>query len=277
MKGAGNHRETRDARVPRDELTRRGPIPLTVKRPAGTPTPVEFADDVPVVASEDVDLGTPAPLPFPISPNRSSPSRGDTPMNALPPPGRYPTGSRGPSPSRPYIRPTPTFSFDDGPEAGMWAPPQPRRRRRSGAGLFGITILMLLAGLAGYFTVKYRAWQDVGPIVARATELVRSLRSTFAPTPAPEASTSAPAPTPSTPPSSPAATGSAPPSAAPAPQALRPEVVPIAPPSSAAPSSSSAERGSRRSSSRHHRRSLKPLSPEAAAEEALLAEPSRER
>ncbi|MDB4979339.1 MAG: hypothetical protein JWM82_91, partial [Myxococcales bacterium] len=48
-----------------------------------------------------------------------------------------------------------------------------------------LLVLMVLAGSAGYVAVKYRVWQDSGPVVARAQELLQSLR-TLAPWAAPD-------------------------------------------------------------------------------------------
>src|SRR5947207_515571 len=147
MKGAGHFKGhgPRDAFADYDERTRRGPIPLTVKRQPATPTPIDA--NFPIVASEDVDLRTPAP---------SRSSYGDLAMNPRP---------HQPSRSYPMIQPTPTFSFTDGPEqAPLWTEQPPPRRRRSGPGFFGVSFLMLAAGLGGYLTVRYRAWQDVGPL-----------------------------------------------------------------------------------------------------------------
>jgi hypothetical protein len=286
-RGASQAHDALDSLGEVDEETRVGPIPLTIKR-ARVSTPVDF--HFPVVASVDVDLKTPAPLPFPITiaaPVRSSshsPSTGSatttTASNATNSWGALAMQPRPPSPSRPYIRPTPTFSFTDGPEHGMWSPPQPQRRRSSGPGLFAIGVLMAVAGVGGYMTVKYHAWQEIEPLVARAKELGRSLR-TLAPSASPEAPAAAPtavAPTP-----------------APAPPVLRPTVVPIEPASPPAAKPIAAKpitakstaaktivtnrvaEPKRRAPERRHRRQLQPLSDEAAAEEALLSGPSRGR
>lgn len=187
-------------------------------------------------------------------------------MNPRPP--SYHQPPRGPAPSRSYpIQPTPTFSFTDGPEASpLWKPPG--RRARSGGG-FRLLVLMILAGLGGYYAVRYHAWPDTGPLVARATELLQSLRSlapSAQPDPAPVAAT------PTAPAAAPSATTAAP-AAAPA---LRPEVVPIAPPTAPVAARPSRPTLAPPHVSRSHpkRRPIKPLSAEAAAEEALLAGPS---
>src|SRR4051812_7201440 len=149
MKGAGEFKGHMTRDVFSDDLTRRGPIPLTIKRPRATPTPIDV--DFPIVASVDVDLGTPAPLPFPISsptglstPLGASPLRGDIAMNP---------NARLPSPRRPYIQPTPTFSFTDEPELWQQPPRATRGQGRSGPGLFSVLVLMVIAGMGGYATV----------------------------------------------------------------------------------------------------------------------------
>jgi hypothetical protein len=103
-------------------------------------------------------------------------------------PGQLPSVSSSPmrplATGRPYpIRPTETFSFADELES---ASREQRHQRRSGSG-GGVLllVLMLLAGSAGYVAVKYRVWQDTGPVVERAQELLRSLR-TLAPGASPE-------------------------------------------------------------------------------------------
>jgi translation initiation factor IF-2 len=119
---------------------------------------------------------------------------------------------------------------------------------------------MAVAGVGGYMTVKYHAWQQVEPLVARAKELGRSLQ-TLAPSASPEPT---PAPV-------------AAPAPAPAPT-IQPTVVPIEPERAVAPPPVRAvERVKRRPPPRHPRRQLQPLSAEAAAEEALLSKPSRGR
>jgi hypothetical protein len=241
-----------------DDPTRLAPIPLTVSRPAGTPTPVGIEIDVDFpIASVDVDMSTPPPRPGVFF------SSGGPTMNQthFQPP-------RGPSPGGHYpIRPTPTFSFTDGPEPGpMWTPPK-LRRRRSG---FPLLVLMAIAGLGGYFAVRYHAWPELGPLTEKGKELVRSLR-TLAPSatldPAPVA-----APTPA--PSAPAAATAPEPSA----PALHPEVVQIASPTATPPKPAPLAPARAHVSRSHKRKPLKPLQPlsaEAAAEEALLAAPSR--
>jgi hypothetical protein len=242
-----------------DDPTRLAPIPLTVSRPSGTPTPVEQIEidvELPVIASVDVDMSTPAP-------RTRVPSLGGLTMN----PNHY-QPPRGPSPGGHYpIRPTPTFSFTDGPEPGpMWTPPgRQRRGRRSG---FPLLVLMAVAGLGGYFAVRYHAWPELGPVTERAKDLVRSLR-TLAPSakldPPPVA-----APAPAAAPNEPGAA----PVAAPAP-ALHPEVVPIVSPTAARPKPAPLSPARAHVSRSHKRKPLKPLSAEAAEEEALLASPSR--
>jgi hypothetical protein len=106
------------------------------------------------------------------------------------------------------FRPTPTFSFAE--ELAAEQRIEPRSSRgRSGSGLL-LVFLMALAGTGGYAAVKYRVWQDPGPLVARAQELGRSLR-TLAPWASPDVPTPAPV---------------APPPTAAAPR-LMPDVVPI--------------------------------------------------
>jgi hypothetical protein len=164
----------------------------------------------------------------------------------------------------------------------MWTPADRPRRRRSGGG-FRLLVLMLIAGLGGYFAVRYKVVpQDLNPIVGRATAFVQSLR-TLLPTASPEPAPAAPpAPTPAAPTvepmAAPAPVAAAPANApAPAP-ALRPEVIPISSPNAAPAKPTQLSPGrSHVSRSRRHKptRSLKPLSAEAAAEEALLAGPSK--
>lgn len=103
-------------------------------------------------------------------------------------PGQLPSVASSPmrplATGRPYpIRPTETFSFADELES---ASREQRHQRRSGSG-GGVllVVLMLLAGSAGYVAVKYRVWQDTGPVVERAQELLQSLR-TLAPGASPE-------------------------------------------------------------------------------------------
>jgi hypothetical protein len=240
-----------------DEATRVGPIPLTVKRSSAN-TPVEF--DLPVIASVDVDLRTPAPRPFPLA---IAASNKPAPTSHRRPTGAVAMQPRPPSPQRPYIRPTPTFSFTDEPPPWAVAPQAPQRRGRSGSGLFAIGMLMAVAGVGGYMAVKYHAWQQLDPIVARAKELGQSFR-TLAPSASPEptrAATPVTAPAPAAPP-------------------LRPTVVPIEPARAEAPATASsarvADRPKRRQPAKRKPRAA-PLSAEAAAEEALLSAPSRGR
>jgi hypothetical protein len=254
MKGMG------DFEGASDEATRVGPIPLTVKRPSAN-TPVEF--DLPVVASVDVDLRTPAPLPFPIT---IAASNKPAPSGRLSSTGAFAMQPRPPSPHRPQIRPTPTFSFTDEPQPAWSHQPQ-QRRGRSGSGLFAIGVLMAVAGVGGYMAVKYRAWQELEPLVQRAKDLGQSFR-TLAPSASPEPTR--------------AATGASPaPNVAPVAPPLRPTVVPIEPARPATPASAAApsasEKAKRRSPAKRSRRAAQPLSAEAAAEEALLAAPSRGR
>ena len=108
--------------------------------------------------------------------------------------------------SRPYIRPTPTFSFTEELESMRVAQQRLAKSSRAGGGAL-LLVLMLLAGSAGYVAVKYRVWQDTGPIVERGRELVRSVRTL-----GPWASPEVPAPAPVV---------------APRPLRLQPEVVPI--------------------------------------------------
>src|SRR5262249_29218956 len=140
-----------------EERTRLAPLPLTVTKPSpATPTPIELP---PVIASVDVDLGTPAPttsaravparrlvpheLPLTnvsaqgVIPMNPPPARHQPYANPLQMPGQFPTtrsGARGPASAHYGIRPTPTFSFADELELG---PPSKRRRRRSSGG-FGL-------------------------------------------------------------------------------------------------------------------------------------------
>jgi serine/threonine-protein kinase len=245
-----------------EEPTRLAPIPLTVSRPAAMPAPSDVDADFPVVASVDVDLRTPSPQP------NASPIGGPT-MNQ----SHY-QPPRGPGPSRQYpIQPTPTFSFTEGPEPSpLWTPADRPRRRRSGGG-FRLLVLMIAAGVGGYAAVRYRAWPELGPVVERGKDFVRSLRS-LAPAAAPDPAAAAPAPVATTPVVAPVAA----PAPAPAAAALRPEVVPIVSPTAAAPKPRPLSPG-RAHVSRSHRHKpakvLKPLSDEAAAEEALLAAPPR--
>jgi hypothetical protein len=181
-----------------------------------TPTP----SGRPVLKSVDVDLATPPPAPgtramaraprsrdpraswaastaskgavMSQSPNRLSaqdPQRlpGDLPL--------FPGGAPGPSRAYP-IQPTPTFSFVDELEGEPRF--DARAGRRSGGGLV-LLFLMALAGSGGYVAVKYRVWQDPKPLVERARELGRSLRTlapgaSLEPSPAPAPLPSPPAP-----------------------------------------------------------------------------------
>ncbi|HVZ74672.1 MAG TPA: hypothetical protein VHJ20_19955 [Polyangia bacterium] len=168
-------------------------------------------------------------------------------------------------PSR--FQPTPTFSFAD---ELAFESPRGRARRGSGGGMV-LLVLMLVAGSVGYVAVKYRVWQDTGPLVARLQELGRSLR-TLAPSAAPDIPvTRAPA--------------------APAPRLL-PEVVPItrAPEPAAAKvpakaaSAPHAAPDARSDSHAHHRRAGagKPATKEAPrpsdpTEDELLAPPADRR
>jgi serine/threonine protein kinase len=297
-------REAVDAGGELEEKTRLAPLPLTVTRSAtfsapilAVPTPIA----VPVIASVDVDLRTPAPRRF------ESPISGGPSMNHQYPPGNQVRPSRAPAPVRPYpIRPTPTFSFTDEPAPGpMWKPP----RRRSGGGL-GLFVLVLVAGAGGYFTVQTRAWQDVGPLVARAKALASSLK-TLAPAASRETAPAPPtAPTAGslaadgTPTTAPAGEATAAPTAAAttaaaakttaAPAALHPEVVQIAPtsapktpaPRASKPSASTVAASTRkeavtkptapaahRAAHAHVGHARAPAFDEAAAEEALLNGP----
>jgi serine/threonine protein kinase len=301
-------REATDAGGALEEKTRLAPLPLTVSRPSMTPTPIELP---PVIASVDVDLGTPPPKRL-EDPRVKLPLQGDFSMN--PPPSRPSQSFRGPSqlpapftsprPSAAHygIRPTPTFSFTDQPEPGpLYKPPGTRRRGRS-SGL-GLVLIVLFAGAGGYFAMQTRVWETVEPVVrpvvgsfiARAKNLGRSLWTLApwaSPEPAAPASASAPtsAPTqpntPATAAANPATNPTAAPAASPVPAAppptLHPEVVPIAP---IAPRATAAQTSpsTHHSSHAHHQhaqasgRPVKALSDEAAAEEALLAAPTRGR
>ena len=194
-------REAVDSEGALEEKTRLAPLPLTV-RASVTPTPIELP---PVIASVDVDLGTPAPkrrelpfdeLAFHELPRPRLPVQGEISMNQPParqqrlssPGQRFPTRS----PAQPHygIRPTPTFSFTDDPEPGPLYKPR-GRRRRSGGG-FGLFVVVIAAGVGGYLSVQTKVWQQAEPLVARAKELARSLR-TLAPGASPEAAPVAPA------------------------------------------------------------------------------------
>jgi serine/threonine protein kinase len=262
-----------------EEKTRLAPLPLTV-RPSLTPTPVD-GPALPVLASVEVDLRTPPPNRWPPvlttarlpaaapaltngrgrSPGASTSGIGDVVLLApsgLPPPSRGPTGSWP-------IRPTPTFSFNDLPDDPSSLLPQGRRRAAGGGGSFRLVLLMVVAGLGGYFTVKYRAWQDVGPLLERATATARSLRA-LSPWALPDDTPP--------PPQAPAGTNTTPRAAAvalPSPTPMRPEVVPIEPP---VPEIAPRPPTTTLPRPHHHRSPLKPLSAEAAEEEALLANPS---
>jgi hypothetical protein len=187
-----------------------------------TPTPIEG----PVLSSVDIDLDTPAParrtragasrggagelwaLGGGSTMNRSTNHRYASNFDQSAPlrmPGQLPELGP-PNPGRPYIRPTPTFSFTDEIEAARLAQQRLAKSSRAGGGVL-LLVLMLLAGSAGYVAVKYRVWQDTGPLVERGRELARSLRTL-----GPWASPEAPAPAPA---------------AAPRPLRLQPEVVPI--------------------------------------------------
>jgi len=228
--------------------------------------------------------------------NRPPTSRAPQSFNgggAFPPPSMSPRPTSRSSSAPHYpIRPTPTFSFTDDPEPGpLYKPRGARRRGRSGGGL-GLAFLVVVAAAGGYLTVQTHAWQDVQPLLGRAKELVSSLRAL--------ASGGSPAPATAPVPSgahglsgvNPAAAGleTAP--------AIHPEVVPIEPVArpTKAPPGASAQRSSQdahasspartsEADARGHRRrehgsttgsgrSSKALSDEAAAEEALLADPS---
>ena len=300
---AARLREAVDSEGTLEEKTRLAPLPLTVTKSTSTPTPIELG---PVIASVDVDLGTPAPtraLPFRELPQPKLPVQGEISMN--PPharqhafqdpsqmlPGQFPAArpsTRTPAPPHYGIRPTPTFSFTDELEAELHR----RRRRRSGGG-FPLLLVVLAAGAGGYFAVQTHVWQQAEPFVARAKELARSLR-TLAPgaSPAPAAAPSAAATAApgASPASAPSPATAAPPAAVSPPPAMAvvPEVVPIAPapPASSAPAHASrAHHGQTRAEHagraehparvQHTARARAPrgLSDEAATEEALLAPP----
>jgi serine/threonine-protein kinase len=318
---AARLREAVDSEGALEEKTRLAPLPLTVTKPDATPTPIELP---PVIASVDVDLGTPAParreLPARELQVPKLPVQGEISMNH--PPARHPSFSgqsqmpgyfpgqfpgRAPAPPHYGIHPTPTFSFTDDPEPGPLY--RPRRRRRSSGG-FGLVLVVLAAGVGGYLSVERHWLERAEPLVARAKELVRSLR-TLAPGASPEPAPLAPGPASAATASSAAATtagaaAAAAPTTSPAPQAAPPEVVPI--PSETTPERSVAARSSHHASSRssseasrhaspaHHHaeeagrparaerperparaRPSRALSDEAATEEALLAPPSSGR
>ena len=301
---AARLREAVDSEGALEEKTRLAPLPLTV-RPSATPTPIELP---PVIASIDIDLRTPAPkrreLPFRELPRQELPRpklpvQGEISMN---PPSRQqpfapsqlpgslpsPRQTRSPTGSHYGIRPTPTFSFTDDPAPGPLY--KPRGGRRRSGGVFGLFVLVLAAGAGGYLSVQTRVWQHAEPLLARAKDLVRSLR-TLAPGASPEptpaaapaaANLNAPAP------GAPASAGATTPPAAMAPAAtasagpaLRPEVVQIAP---ATPAKTASRTSAHHVSHAYHPRAhaerapkgraSKALSDEAATEEALLAPPS---
>jgi serine/threonine-protein kinase len=325
-------REGCDAYGQLEERTRLAPLPLTVSRAAAAPadatpinqsnppdppnpidvTPIELP---PVIASVDVDLGTPAPnrleLPTigrPQDPGR--PLQGEIAMNHPPtrpsqpyyaPEPPYPA-SRPYAPAQPHygIRPTPTFSFNDDPEPGPLYKPRGRRRRGSGGGL-GLTLLVIAAGFGGYYAVQTHAWQEAEPLVARAKEAARSLRGMIlgGPSATPSGATpsaAAPAPAAASAPSSAAAPTPAPApgalasAAAPTAPAIHPDVVPIAP-ESPPPRAKAAVHETHVAASRAHHprahaarvsaprtaRASKALSDEDATEAALLAPPSSGR
>jgi len=255
-------REAVDAEGELEEKTRLAPLPLTITRapivpaPASAATSVSF--DFPVIASVDVDLRTPAPRRL------GSPTLGGLLMNETPPPipgpfrgpaanpapnqfaapRQFPTTkqfvrpsqpapARLPAPVRPYaIQPTPTFSFTDEPVAGpLWKPPG----RRRGGGL-GLLVLIVAAGLGGYFGVQTHAWQDVEPLVARGKQLLSSLKTLAgsaarqAPQTQPAAPAAAAAPTAAAPSAeAPPANGAPASAAASTAPAVHPEVVQIEP------------------------------------------------
>jgi hypothetical protein len=184
-----------------------------------TPTPSEG----PVLRSVDVDLDTPAPasraraaatrrganelgalgggsaMNQPSNRSRENHFGASAPLRL---PGHVPTLASPPlQTGRPYaIRPTPTFSFTEEMESSRRMQQRPPETSRAGGGVL-LLVLMLLAGSAGYVAVKYRVWQDTGPLVQRSRELARSLR-TLAPWASPEmpaAPAPAPAPAPSVP------------------------------------------------------------------------------
>jgi len=294
---AARLREAVDSEGTLEEKTRLAPLPLTVTKAPATPTPIELG---PVVASIDVDLRTPAPkraLPFRELPQPKLPAQGEISMNPPPArpqpfqdpsrmmmPGQFPPSRQSMhAPAAPHysIQPTPTFSFSDELEGELHR----RRRRRSGGG-FGLLLVVLAAGAGGYLAVETHVWQQAEPLVARAKELARSLR-TLAPGASPEpaaAPQSAGAATaaPTAPAPSPAAASA--PAAPPAPaMAVVPEVVPIAPAPSTRPASAATAHAARAHHARAEHiarpehapkhRSARALSDEAATEEALLAPP----
>jgi serine/threonine-protein kinase len=315
---ASRLREAVDSEGTLEEKTRLAPLPLTVTKQAATPTPTAATptpiDLGPVIASVDVDLGTPAPsrreppfreLPQPQLPARAElPVQGEISMNpphtrpqfhdpSLTLPGQFPPprqSMRAPAPPHYGIRPTPTFSFTEELDAELR---RRRRPRRSGGG-FGMLLVVLAAGAGGYLAVETHVWQQAEPVVARAKELVRSLR-TLAPGASPEPAappehTNAPgtSPTAATPGT---ATAAAPVPAPPSPPtAVVPDIVPIAPMPPARSASASAAAHASRTHHAHGRaehparaphaaphaskgRPSRALSDEAATEEALLAPP----
>jgi serine/threonine protein kinase len=265
-------REAIDAEGELEEKTRLAPLPLTITRAPIVPAPASVATsvsfDLPVVASVDVDLRTPAPrrLESPTPPTSGGPPMTQTPPpfsdpyrgqssgrsfgqpsnpapNQFAPPKQLPNQfqttrqfaqpapARLPAPGRPHvIRPTPTFSFTDEPVAGpLWKPPG----RRRGGGL-GLVALVVAAGLGGYFGVQTHAWQDVEPLVARGKQLLSSLKTLVpsatrdAPQTAPAAPNTAAADTEAAPAASGTSAPAAPGATATAPS-VHPEVVQIEP------------------------------------------------
>jgi serine/threonine-protein kinase len=298
-------REAIDGDGALEEKTRLAPLPLTVKSAPRTPAPDRSPPLSivlpPVIASVDVDLRTPAPqrheLPLRGLAPSKLPVQGEIAMN--PPPTRHQPDLRASqlpgqlspprfAPSQPHrsFQPTPTFSFTDEPLPG----PMYRPRRRRGGG-FGLFLAVIAAGVGGYLAVQPRVLQEAEPYLARAKELVRSLR-TLAPGASPELTAPAPATNaastpPTTPSPSPTANAAAapvpaaPPAAATAPApAMHPEVVPIAPQTTAARAAApkathhaSRARRTHEPAHRTARASKTALSDEAATEEALLAAP----
>jgi serine/threonine protein kinase len=172
------------------------PVIASVDVDLRTPAPRRLGSPISPTPGGPLMTQTPPPFPGPYrgqssgrSSGRSSgQSSGQSPNpapNQFAPPNQFPNQfqttkqfarpapARLPAPGRPYaIQPTPTFSFTDEPVAGpLW---KPRGRRRGGG--FGLVVLVVAAGLGGYFGVQTHAWQDVEPLVARGKQLLSSLR-----------------------------------------------------------------------------------------------------
>ena len=219
-------------------------------------------------------------------PSRPLAPRGPSRMPGQVPTPRFASASKPPQYG---IQPTPTFSFSDEPVPG----PLYKPRGAGGRGGFGLLVVVLAAGVGGYFAVQTpRVWQEVEPLVGRGKALARSLR-TLLPGASPEAAPTAVAPSSTTaapgaatvppPPSpTPVATPSTSATVAAEAPASRPEVVqipPEAPPAAKRPQPHHASRAHRpreqapKSASGRVSKPTSPAFDEAAAEEALLAAP----